>query len=77
MGAMAVFLRNKPLESLNRGNVHQQRCQHGLSLLNLYRDDKTKLLYHMHHGKNTDKAACNVYEGEKRSKRDKSYERVC
>ena len=51
MGAMAVFLRNKPLESLNRDNVHQQRCQHGLSLLNLYRDDKTKLLYHIHHEK--------------------------
>ena len=52
MGAMAVFLKNKPLESLNRDNVHQ-RCQHGLSLLNLYRDDKTKLLYHIHHEKNT------------------------
>ena len=51
MGAMAVFLKNKPLESLNRDNVHQQRCQHGLSLLNLYRDDKTKLLYHIHHEK--------------------------
>ena len=45
--AMSVFLKNKPLVRLNRASVHEQRCQHGLSLLNMFREGGNKQLFHV------------------------------
>ena len=45
--AISLFLKNKPLQTLNRARVHEERCQNGLSLLNMYRDEKKKKVFHV------------------------------
>ena len=45
--AISLFLKNKPLQTLNRASVHEERCQNGLSLLNMYRDEKKKKVFHV------------------------------